>query len=270
MYNPQNSSTLVNRRKFGKATGPPHADPDIVFGRHVIEAWLEAKPARLETVFLDAERQDRHRGVAEAAQRCGVKVEKVPRQVLERLLAGVDRYHGVAARCRPFPYVETAALLAAQQRLVVCVDRVQDPHNLGAIIRSAAAVGAGGLLLPKDNAVGISAVVEAASVGATAMLAIARVTNVARSLTEARNAGYWIAALTADAANSLYDTTLPEPLVLVVGGEAGMRPLVQAGADFLLSIPMERKVESLNVSVATAVALFEIRRRWLDTKKLVM
>jgi len=176
-------------------------------------------------------------------------------------LAGTNRHHGVVAVVRPFPYVDLDQVISRRHQLLVLADQIQDPHNLGALIRTAEAVGAGAVILPKDGAVPITATVEAAAAGAAALEPVCRVTNIARTLLALKRCGYWSMALIPSGGSDLYLAELPQPAVVVVGGEAGLRPLVAAHCDVAVSIPMRGKVESLNASIAAAVALYELFRR---------
>jgi len=136
---------------------------------------------------------------------------------------------------------------------------VQDPRNLGAVLRTARAAGVGGAVLPQDRSCGITPVVAAASAGLVFGLPIARVPNLARTLEALKRAGFWTVGLVPGAARSIFDLERPGRVALVVGGEGGgLRPLVRRGCDFEVGIPMAAGVESLNVSVATAVALYEL------------
>ena len=178
------------------------------------------------------------------------------------LLAGTSRHQGVVAIAKPFPYDELDQVIFRRPRLLVVADQIQDPHNLGALIRTAEAVGAGAVILPKDGAVPITATVEAAAAGAAALEPVCRVTNVARTLVALKQSGYWSMALVPSGGLDLYEADVPQPVVVVVGGEAGIRPLVAKQCDVAVSVPMRGKVESLNASVAAAVTLYELFRRW--------
>lgn len=177
-------------------------------------------------------------------------------------LAGSARHQGIVAIAQPFPYVELEQMTAGVPRLLIVADQVQDPHNLGALLRTAEAVGAGGVILPKDGAVTITAAVEAAAAGAAAVVPVCRVTNTARTLQMLKKVGYWSVGLIPKGGANLYEAELPEQVVVVVGGEAGMRPLVARQCDFAVSIPMLGRIEALNASVAAAVVLYEVVRRW--------
>jgi len=177
-------------------------------------------------------------------------------------LAGGARHQGIVAVASAFPYVELEQLLGAAPRLLIVADQIQDPQNLGALLRTAEGAGAGGVIIPKDGSVGVTAAVEASASGAAALVPVSRVTNAARALQVLKSNGYWSVALTPRAGVSVYDVQLPEHVVVVVGGEAGLRPLVSKQCDFVVSIPMYGRTESLNASVAAAVVVFELRRRW--------
>ena len=195
------------------------------------------------------------------ASAAGIALQASDEQRLTSL-AGTSRHQGVVAIARPFPYVELDQVISRKRQLLVVADRIQDPHNLGALIRTAEAVGAGAVILPKDGAVPMTATVEAAAAGAAALEPVCRVTNVARTLTALKQSGYWSMALVPSGGLDLYQADLPKPVVVVVGGEAGMRPLVAKQCDVTISVPMRGKVESLNASVAAAVTLYELLRRW--------
>jgi 23S rRNA (guanosine2251-2'-O)-methyltransferase len=171
------------------------------------------------------------------------------------------RHQGVVAECDPFPYQRLASVIAEGPRLVVVADHLQDPHNLGALLRTSAAVGVGAIAIPTDGSVSVTATVEAVAAGAAALLPVCRVTNVGRALAELKEAGYWTVGLAPRGGRDLFEFDPPERVAIVIGGESGLRPLVAAGCDFLVSIPMEGRVESLNASVAAAVVLYHLWRR---------
>jgi 23S rRNA (guanosine2251-2'-O)-methyltransferase len=166
-----------------------------------------------------------------------------------------------------FRYAELGDLLEAAKRagepaLVVVLDGVEDPHNLGAVIRSAQALGAHGVVIPRDRAVGVTATAAKASAGAIERCKVARVTNIARSLEEMKEAGLWTVALAADGDRTLGEVDLSGPMVLVLGSEGdGVRPLVRKSCDFVARVPMKGGFESLNVSATAAVALYEAARQ---------
>lgn len=177
-------------------------------------------------------------------------------------LAGSPDHQGIVAEVEPYPYADPAELLAAPDPLVVALDEVQDPHNLGAVCRAAEAAGAGGVVIGERRSAAINATVCKTSAGAVEHLAVARVRNLADWLAEAKAAGAWVHGASADAELSYADADLAGPLVLVLGSEGrGLRPRVRAACDLLVSIPLRGRVESLNVSNAAAVLLFEAARQ---------
>lgn len=199
--------------------------------------------------------------VAAEARRRGVALAEVDRHELDRT-AGTSQHQGVVAVTPPFRYAELDAIAATSCPSALVLDGVQDPRNLGAILRTARAAGVGGVVLPKDRSVGITPVVAVASAGNLFGLRIARVPNLVRAMETLKQAGYWMIGLAADAKTSVFALDVPSRPALVVGGEGdGLRSLVRRTCDFEVSIPMAPGVESLNVSVATGVVLFDVLRR---------
>jgi 23S rRNA (guanosine2251-2'-O)-methyltransferase len=180
---------------------------------------------------------------------------------LERLCGSPD-HQGVVAEVDPYPYVGAGELLLKENALLVALDQVQDPRNLGAVARSAEAAGAAGLVVPERRAAEVTAVACKASAGAVEHLRIARVRNMADWLAEAKEAGFWLWGAEADAAQAPWDVDLTGPTVLVLGGEGkGIRPRVATACDGLVAFPQRGRVESLNVSAAATALLFEALRQ---------
>ncbi len=195
--------------------------------------------------------------LATLARRRGIRCDETDRATLDRL-AGTPHHQGAVATTPPYRYADLEAV-GATGRGVLFLDSVQDPRNLGAILRTARAAGVGGVVLPQDRSVGITAVVVAASAGCLFGLPIARVPNLVRAMEALKSQGYWLVGLVPGAERSLYDLPPIEKPALVVGGEGeGLRQLVRRHADFEVALPMAPGVESLNVSVATGVALYEL------------
>jgi 23S rRNA (guanosine2251-2'-O)-methyltransferase len=224
-------------------TSAPHA-----FGLHTVESLLAALIA--------------------AAEARGIPVHRLSGRELDRLLPGV-RHQGVIAAIEPqetedrqerdlpafLEGLETPAFL-------LVLDGVQDPHNLGACLRTADAAGVHAVIVPRDRAAGITPVVRKVASGAAETVPLFRVTNLARCLRALKQAGVWIHGASDDAGSTLYETDLRGPLAIVLGGEGkGLRRLTRELCDFLVAIPMAGRVESLNVSVAAGVLLFEARRQ---------
>jgi 23S rRNA (guanosine2251-2'-O)-methyltransferase len=177
-------------------------------------------------------------------------------------LAGSPDHQGIVAEVEPYPYADPGSLLTASDALVVALDHVQDPRNLGAVCRSAEAAGASGVVIHERRAAAVTAVACRASAGAVEHLPVARVRNVADWLREAKEDGAWVHGAAADASTGYAEADLSGKLVLVLGSEGtGLRPRVAATCDLLIAIPLLGRVESLNVSAAAAVLLFEAVRQ---------
>jgi len=242
--------------------------PETVVGRNpVLECLRAGVPATALHVAVGVEADER---VAEAVQRAadaGVAILEVPRADLDRMTGGV-LHQGLALTVPPYRYahpddVLAAATSAPQPALLVALDGVTDPRNLGAVVRSAAAFGAHGVLLPQRRSAGITAVAWRTSAGTATRLPVARATNLTRALRDAASAGLTVVGLDADGTTSIDELTVAtEPLVVVVGAEGrGLSRLVQQTCDVTVSIPMASAVESLNASVAAGVVLAEVARR---------
>lgn len=176
--------------------------------------------------------------------------------------AGSSDHQGVVAWCEPYPYADAWELASVERPLLCCLDQVTDPRNLGAVIRSAAGADATGVVLPAHGAAVVTPAVCRASAGAVEHLPVAVVPNLARYLSEVKGDRLWAFAASADGASRLWDVDLTDGTALVFGAEGkGVRPLVRRTCDATLSIPLAAGVESLNVSVAAAVTLFEARRQ---------
>jgi 23S rRNA (guanosine2251-2'-O)-methyltransferase len=231
-----------------------------LYGIHAIEAWLQTSPRRLQRVWIRRGPHGALAAIAAAARAAHVRVEEVGDDDLTQR-AGHNRHQGVVAAAHEFAYADVEDIIAAQPRLVVVLDQVQDPRNLGAILRTAAAVDAGGVILPKDGAVGVTPTVEVAAAGTAARLKVARVTNLVRTVKLLQDKGYWTVALDARGDADIFKLGPGAPTVLVIGGEGGVRPLLARSCDQVAAIPMPGGTESLNVSVAAALALYELYRR---------
>jgi len=230
-----------------------------------MESWLEVSPQRLQRLWTRARPQGRLAGVVATAVEKGVSVEEVGDDQLSQL-AGTGRHQGIVGQAREFHYASIEEIVSALPAVVIALDQIQDPRNLGAILRTGAAVDAGGVILPKDGTVGVTATVEVAAAGAAARVPIARVTNLVRSVKLLRERGYWVVGLDARAEVGIFDLDSPAPTLLVIGGESGIRPLLAKACDQTVSIPMTRSVESLNVSVAAAIALYQLGRAGLGRR----
>jgi 23S rRNA (guanosine2251-2'-O)-methyltransferase len=185
----------------------------------------------------------------------------VPADELERLCGSPD-HQGVVAEVDPYPYADPTALLGAENAIVAALDQIQDPHNLGAVCRSAEVAGAAGVVIPERRAASVTPAVCKASAGAVEHLPVARVRNLADWLAGVKEGGAWIYGAAADAERSYTEVDWSGRAVLVLGSEgSGLRPRVAETCDELVSIPVAGRVGSLNASVAAAVILFEARRQ---------
>ncbi|HYS79226.1 MAG TPA: 23S rRNA (guanosine(2251)-2'-O)-methyltransferase RlmB [Anaeromyxobacteraceae bacterium] len=238
-----------------------------LYGVNPVRELLRAGGEGLSELWL-LEGGDRARAFADLARLAreqGAKVREAPRERLDRL-SGTDRHQGVVAVVADYRYRELDELLAAAAEsappLLVVLDGIEDPHNLGAIIRSAHALGAHGVVIPKDRAVGITAVAAKASAGAVEHCPVARVTNLSQALEKVKQAAIWTVALAADGDDELTEVDLTLPTALVIGSEgAGIRPLVRRTCDRAARIPMHGKVGSLNASTSAAIVLYEALRQ---------
>ena len=248
-------------RRFANKTSAI-SDERWLYGVHPVTALLQARPLCVRWVaHLEGGHQSpRVREALHLAEKAGIRSESVAARLLEEL-TGTHRHQGLAARCDPFPYASFDDIIALQTPLVLVIDQLQDPQNLGAILRSCDAAGARAVILPKDGTVGITPLVEAAAAGAAAFVQVCRVTNLVRSIELLKQRDYWVAGLAVGAAGNLFETEMPGRIALVLGGESGLRRLVLESCDLRFSIPMYGAVESLNASVAAAITLFELRRR---------
>ncbi len=229
---------------------------ETIYGiRPVVEALLGGR--RKVSEVLDAVG---NKEVVSAASSGGVPVKKVQRARLDELTRG-GVHQGVAARVEPYPYSGLEEVISAPDPMILVLDSVTDPHNLGAVLRAADGAGASGVVIPKDRAVGVTAAAVKASAGASEHVRVARETNLRRAIDRMKKAGIWVYA--AEAGGTDYaELDLSGPLALVLGSEGrGVRRLVREGCDGAVSIPMLGAVESLNVSVAAAVLLYEARRQ---------
>ena len=233
-------------------------EPLIVYGANPVLELLRSGAPVERLVLGPGPRQAELRAAARTRR---VTVVDGDRSMLDRLATGAH-HQGAVAISGPFAYAGLERLLDPSCPTALVLDGVQDPRNLGAILRTARAAGVGGVVLPRDRCVGVTPVVAAASAGLLFGLPIARVSNLVRAMEDLKQGGYWLVGLTPAAPQSLYALDLPTRPALVVGGEGeGLRTLVRQRCDFLASLPMAAGVESLNVAVATGIALYEVRRR---------
>ena len=240
----------------------------LIHGLHAVAAALNHEPEQVRGLWLERQRRDgRMQALLDQAAGHGVAIHWADRAELDRLSGGA-RHQGVVARLavrqRSYDEADLPALLAAADgpALLLVLDGVQDPHNLGACLRSAAAAGVQALIAPADRAAGLNATVRKVASGAAEIVPFVSVTNLARTLRGLQEQGVWIVGAAGEADDSLYEVDFTPPTAIVLGAEEkGLRRLTREVCDRLARIPMAGGMESLNVSVAAGIFLFEARRQ---------
>lgn len=238
-----------------------------LYGLHSVQAALDYSPKSINKAWIDEQRQDKRLNqVIEALLDLGIEPEKLERKKLDKLAEG-NNHQGIVIEVDMPSELSESDLKSAVQSLgetalFLVLDNVQDPHNLGACLRSCDATGAHGVIVTKDNAVGITPTVCKVASGAAETVPVYQVTNLARTLRWLKDQGLWIFGAAGEAEQTVYQADLTVPLALVLGAEEkGMRRLTREQCDVLVKLPMLGKVESLNVSVATGVLLYEVLRQ---------
>ncbi|KLV04877.1 MULTISPECIES: 23S rRNA (guanosine(2251)-2'-O)-methyltransferase RlmB [Photobacterium] len=239
---------------------------DTIFGIHAVQAVLNTDPSRFIEVFVLKGRQDeRLLPVLNELQRLGVTIQQAGRKALDDKVKGAA-HQGIIARVRPgkqYNENDLDDLLASQENpLLLVLDGVTDPHNLGACLRNADAAGALAVIVPKDRSAQLTATASKVACGAAEVVPLVRVTNLARTLRALQEKGVWVVGTAGEATHDIYQSKLTGPLAIVMGAEGeGMRRLTRETCDDLIKIPMAGTVSSLNVSVATGICLFEAVRQ---------
>jgi len=245
------------------------SSPKVLFGFHAVGVRLKTAPQSIIEVYYEATRRDaRMRQFIARAKEAGVRLIEADGLRLAKL-AGSHGHQGVAARVEAVAQLQSLDDLLEQLEadgvanpLLLVLDGVTDPHNLGACLRSADGAGAHAVIAPKDHAVGLNATVAKVASGAAETVPYFMVTNLARTLGELKERNIWVVGTSGDADKTLYQVNLKGPVALVLGAEGpGMRQLTRKTCDELVRIPMQGAVESLNVSVASALCLYEARRQ---------
>ena len=240
---------------------------EIIYGRNPVIEWLNAAlPVNRIFIAKDTHGSAVQKVLTLASER-HIPVLHVLRAKVDEITGEQYRHQGVAAEIKVPGYASIDDILKNSQRrgeppLVAVLDSIQDPHNLGAILRSAEGAGIHGIIIPKDKAVGITPIVVKASAGAAAYLPVAQVTNLVRTMSELKDEGFWFVGVDQGGEKDYDQADFQGPMGLVFGSEGkGLRRLVRENCDFVVSIPMYGKVDSLNVSVAAALIFFEARRQ---------
>jgi 23S rRNA (guanosine2251-2'-O)-methyltransferase len=243
------------------------SDPLVVYGVHAVRVLLERHPERVRQLWLQQGREDaRSMALRALAQERRIRVGSRSTAELAGM-AGEGVHQGVVAEVQSLPPqteddLEDLVKLAGRDVLLLVLDGVQDPHNLGACLRCADAAGATAVVAPKDRAASLTPVVRKVAAGAAETVPFIQVTNLARTLKRLQELGVWIVGTEGEAGKDLYEADLKGPLAIVMGAEGtGMRRLTREGCDFTVRLPMRGVVESLNVSVATGIVLYEALRQ---------
>jgi 23S rRNA (guanosine2251-2'-O)-methyltransferase len=245
----------------------------MIFGLHAVRAALKYDPGRIVEAWVEQGRRDaRVERLLEGLERSSATVHRVPRREIDRL-TGDQAHQGVAISYVGAPPQDQGDLDELLDRLdeppfLLVLDQVQDPHNLGACLRSADGAGVHAVIAPRDNAVGLTPAVHKVASGAARTVPFFQVTNLARVLRDLKERGIWLIGAAGEAESAVFAADLTGPLALVMGAEdTGLRRLTRESCDLLVKIPMHGQVESLNVSVATGILLFEaVRQRSLAAK----
>lgn len=251
-------------------------DTSPVAGIHSVRTALKFGGEGVGEVWLERRRRDRRLGeIAELARKAHIRVRQVEREELDRAAGGVNHQGALAWVRTPAARTEEelAGILAGAQRLplLLILDGVQDPHNLGACLRTADAAGVQALIAPKDKAVGLTPVACKVASGAAETVPYVQVTNLARTMSRLKEQGIWLIGTAGEARSGLFETDLSCALGLVMGGEGkGLRRLTREHCDLLIRLPMHGRVESLNVSVATGICLYEAlrQRRRIESRRV--
>jgi len=239
---------------------------ELIFGVNPVKESLRGTRGAFNLYVQTNATDHRVENVIKLAEERGVAVHRREKIDLTKMCAS-SHHQGIALEVEPFRYADLDDLLTSVAQsgktgFLLVLDGIMDPHNLGALIRSAACAGVDGVIIPKDRACGVTAAAEKASAGAVETIPVALVTNIAQTLEAIKKSGYWVYGLAGEAADSIFETKFSGNLALVIGGEGeGIRPLVRKQCDVVMSIPQYGGVSSLNASVAGGIAMFEVARK---------
>ncbi len=250
---------------------PRELPDDVLVGRNAVTEALKSGRGINKLWIASGDREGSVAEIAALAKERGIVVQYVERAKIESL-AGGHRHQGVLAYVAPVPYAELDDILKAAEEkgeapFLVLLDELEDPHNLGALLRTADATGVHGILIPKRRSVSLNATVAKTSAGAVEYVPVARIGNIAQTLKKLKEKGFWVAGADMDGEKAYYEADLTGPLVLVVGSEGrGMSRLTKDACDFIVSMPMVGRINSLNASVAGSILMYESMRQRLQKK----
>ena len=250
---------------------PRELPDDVLVGRNAVTEALKSGRGINKLWIASGDREGSVAEIAALAKERGIVVQYVERAKIEAL-AGGHRHQGVLAYVAPVPYAELEDILKAEEAkgeapFLVLLDELEDPHNLGALLRTADATGVHGILIPKRRSVSLNATVAKTSAGAVEYVPVARIGNIAQTLKKLKEKGFWVAGADMDGEKAYYEADLTGPLVLVVGSEGkGMSRLTKEACDFIVRMPMVGRINSLNASVAGSILMYESMRQRLQKK----
>lgn len=250
---------------------PRELPDDVLVGRNAVTEALKSGRGINKLWIASGDREGSVAEIAALAKERGIVVQYVERAKIEAL-AGGHRHQGVLAYVAPVPYAELEDILKAAEAkgeapFLVLLDELEDPHNLGALLRTADATGVHVILIPKRRSVSLNATVAKTSAGAVEYVPVARIGNIAQTLKKLKEKGFWVAGADMDGEKAYYEADLTGPLVLVVGSEGkGMSRLTKEACDFIVRMPMVGRINSLNASVAGSILMYESMRQRLQKK----
>jgi 23S rRNA (guanosine2251-2'-O)-methyltransferase len=242
-------------------------EEEVVAGKHSVTEAL--KSGRTINKIWIAENAQKHLTlpIIAEAKKLGIVIQHVDKRKLDQMVPGVQ-HQGVVAQAAPYAYVEVEDLLKVAEEkgeppFLLLLDEIEDPHNLGSILRTADCTGAHGVILPKRRSAQVTATVSKTSAGAVEYVPVARVTNLGQTIDQLKEMGVWVVGTVVDAVQELYDTEVFDgPVAIVIGNESkGMGRLIREKCDVLVKLPMAGKINSLNASVAAGVVMYEVLRR---------
>lgn len=251
---------------------PRELPEDVLIGRNVVTEALKAGRGINKLLLADGDKEGSISEIIALAKERGIIVQTVDRGKIEAVAGGL-RHQGVLAYVSPVAYVEVEDILKAAEAkgeapFLLLLDELEDPHNLGALLRTADATGVHGVLIPKRRSVPLTATVAKTSAGAIEYVPVARIGNIAQTIKKLKDKGFWVAGADMDGSQNYYEADLTGPLVLVVGSEGkGMGRLTKEQCDFIVRMPMVGRINSLNASVAGSILMYESMRQRLAKKK---
>ena len=270
-------SRNVNREQAGmdkgsNSVGERELPEDVLIGRNAVTEALRAGRGINKILLADGDREGQVSEIIALAKERGIILQFAERSKIESVAGGL-RHQGVMAYVAPVAYAELDDILrkaeeAGEPPFLLLLDELEDPHNLGALLRTADATGVHGVLIPKRRSVPLTATVAKTSAGAVEYVPVARIGNISQTLKNLKEKGFWVAGADMDGSQNYYEADLTGPLVLVVGSEGkGMGRLTKEQCDFIVKMPMVGKINSLNASVAGSILMYESMRQRLAKRK---